>query len=201
MSDRYNAQDFLSRFTEVEKLELFKVLIELPQLTREGPWLAGGAVRRTLIGKSLDSDFDFFFRDKDQFDSFKAKLIDLGCESMRVTDHVETYQIYIKDAKRIVQPIKIQYFDSLESVLDSFDFTITQAGYDGIDLVLGKYTLWDLARRSLALHKLTFGVSTLRRMIKYTNQGFTACSGVLQAILEAAASNPDTIQTEIQYVD
>ncbi|MNV76271.1 hypothetical protein D3C71_1696100 [compost metagenome] len=93
------------------------------------------------------------------------------------------------------------YYDSAETLLDSFDFTITQLAYDGTDLIFGKYTLWDLTRKRLALHKLTYGVATTRRLIKYTNQGFTACAGVLQSILEAVVANPDVIQSDVKYVD
>lgn len=93
------------------------------------------------------------------------------------------------------------YYTSPESVIDSFDFTITQCAYDGTDFYFGEYTLWDIPRKKLALHKLTYGVATMRRLIKYTDQGFTACAGVMRSILEAVVDNPGVIQSDVKYVD
>lgn len=196
----YNFKDFLQRYNNETDFELFKVLEELPPLT-DGVWIAGGAIRRTLIGDLLTSDFDFFFRDKETLDTYRKSLFDKGAKETRKTDHQETYTITIAEKPRIIQLIKINFYVDIESVLDSFDFTISQFAYDGTNLICGEYSLWDLSRHRLALHKLTYGVATMRRLIKYTNQGFTACAGVMQSILEAVVNNPKVINSEIQYVD
>ena len=36
-----------------------------------GAWLAGGAIRRTLIGHALDSDFDFFFKSAEALETWE----------------------------------------------------------------------------------------------------------------------------------
>ena len=198
---RYDFRSFLSRFTELDRVGLFNVLKELPDLSPSGPWLAGGAIRRVLIGDSLNSDFDFFFRDAEQLDSFRKALKDKGAKKTASNDHAETYVVNLAGKDRVIQLIKIGFYKTPEDVLDSFDFTITQFAYDGKDLIAGQYSLWDLARKRLALHRLTYGVATMRRLIKYTNQGFTACSGVMQSILQAVVENPGVIQSDVQYVD
>ncbi|MGG4552579.1 hypothetical protein [Paenibacillus humicus] len=199
---RDNAIEFLSRFMDdAEEVEFLKVLDELPKLSPEGPWLAGGAIRRTLIGMNLDSDFDFFFRDAEQLKVFKKSIESKGAKKTASNDHAETYMMTIKGKNRIIQLIKIGYYKNVEDLLDSFDFSISQLAYDGTDLIFGKYTLWDLPRKRLALHKLTYGVASMRRLIKYTDQGFTACAGVMRSILEAVVSNPDVIQSDVKYVD
>lgn len=196
-----NAVKFLERFTDIESIELLDVLEELPDLSKEGPWLAGGALRRTLIGMELESDFDFFFRDAKQLAKFKKDLKELGANLTSENDHAETFMLKVCGKDRVIQLIKMDFYESPEEVIDSFDFTITQLAYDGTDIYFGPYTLWDLPRKRLALHKLTYGVATMRRLIKYTDQGFTACQGVMRSILEAVVDNPSVIQSEVQYVD
>jgi hypothetical protein len=40
-----------------------------------GAWLAGGAVRRTLIGHSMNSDWDFFFKSADALKDWKNDFL------------------------------------------------------------------------------------------------------------------------------
>lgn len=200
--NNYDFKEFLARFmNDVEDHELFKVLSELPELIHNNMWLAGGAIRRTLIGEELTSDFDFFFKNEETLKLYAKSLEGKKAKKTAETQHHITYCIDIKGKPRIIQLIKIGYYDNPESVIDTFDFTITQFAYDGINLYCGKHSLWDLARKRLALHKLTFGVATMRRLIKYTNQDFTACAGVMQSILEAVVNDPKVVQSDIQYID
>jgi hypothetical protein len=202
LNQKYNLIDFLRRYNnDVTEMEFFKILKHLPELAEKGPWLAGGAVRRLLIGDPLTSDFDFFFHDETQLNEFAKALKDKGAKETAKTEHQITYSLTIEDKPRIIQLIKIGYYISPNEVLDSFDFTISQFLYDGTNLYCGTHSLWDLARRRLALHKLTFGVATMRRLIKYTKQGFTACAGVMQSILEAVVNDPKTINSDVQYLD
>lgn len=199
---KFNFKDFLGRSHDnVDELELFKVLSKIPNPDKENIWLAGGAIRRTLIGDSLDSDFDFFFRNEEYLESFERELKLVGGVDESSNEHNKTYSIFIGEKKIIIQAITIKYYDSIEDVLDSFDFTITQFGYDGETLFCGEYSLWDLARKKLAIHRLTFGTATMRRVIKYTRQGFTACAGMFADILERVVEDPTIIESEIKYID
>lgn len=198
---RYPFKEFLSRYTNADEAKLFNILEELPDLSPDGPWLAGGAIRRTLIGDPLSSDFDFFFRDSDQLDSFRKEIRSKGAQKFVDNDHVETYSLEISGKPQTIQLIKFRFYRCAEDVLDSFDFTITQFAYDGKDLITGEYALWDLARRRLAIHKLTYGVATMRRLLKYTKQGYTACAGTMQSILDAVVNDPSVIRSDVQYVD
>jgi hypothetical protein len=201
-TQKYNFSQFLSRYNnEPNELEIFKVLNGLPDLSDGGIWLAGGAIRRTLIGDLLTSDFDFFFESEDKFKSYKNSLLGKGAKEINKNDHQESYEITINEKRRIIQLIKINYYKSAEEVIDSFDFTITQFAYDGINLICGEHSLWDLSRRKLALHRLTYGIATMRRMIKYTKQDFTACAGVMQQLLESVASDPRLINSQFKYID
>lgn len=198
---RHDLREFLARYIDdANELPLFKLLEVLPAPMPDGPWIAGGAIRRTVMESPLESDVDFFFRDEAQKAKFHEFMIEKGW-LISEKDHATTYGIKSDNATVIVQAVTISFYPNLESVLDSFDFTITQFGYDGKDLVCGPHALWDLSRKRLALHRLTFGVSTVRRLIKYTRQGFTACGGVLASILEEVVAKPETIHREVTYVD
>uniref|UniRef100_UPI003C724CEE hypothetical protein n=1 Tax=Roseomonas chloroacetimidivorans TaxID=1766656 RepID=UPI003C724CEE len=177
-TQRWPLVDLLSRSTDVDFAEttLAKVLAGLPPLTSQGPWLAGGALRRTLLGQEPKSDFDMFFRDADQLAAYLSKLEASGFRKVRETEH----HVHLRGApgemklEIDVQLIRFAFYLDAEAVLDSFDFTICQFAYDGETLTAGEFALWDLGRKRLAIHRVSFPVSTMRRMIKYASQGFTA---------------------------
>lgn len=197
-------REFLARSTdrEFEETTLAKVLDGLPELSPNGPWLAGGALRRTLLRQEPDSDFDFFFRDADQVSEFTAALDRLGMEKVKETEHHVHFRGRVGDSALPidVQCIRFAFYADAQAVIDSFDFTICQFAFDGQDIAFGTYSLWDLGRKRLAVHKVTFPVSSMRRVLKYASQGFKACNGCLATLLRATADNP-SLNTEIAYVD
>ena len=198
----FNLKEFLNRYQDdVENNVLFKILEKLPNTSEQGPWIAGGAIRRTIINKPLESDFDFFFKDEEQMRQFCIEMGNIGFIETASNEHNKTFAGTVDKKNILVQAIIIRYYNTIEDVLDSFDFTITQFGYDGINLYCGDYSLFDLKRNKLSLHKLTYGVSTVRRMIKYTKQGFTACQGTFVDILTNIVNNPSLIEADIKYID
>ena len=198
---KYGFLEFVGRYADPEKCELVKLLPSLPAVHVDGPWIAGGAIRRTLLGDSLSSDIDYFFRDEAQATAFHDDMLQRKGWEIRRTEQNVTYGLRVENATVIVQAIRMGFYPSPAAVIDSFDFTITQFAYDGESLYCGEFSLWDLARKRLALHRLTYGASTVRRLIKYTRQGFTACGGCLADILESTVADPATIHREVQYVD
>lgn len=168
-----------------------------------GAWMAGGAIRRTLIGQALDSDFDFFFKSADALEEWEAGLPS-GLKLIRETEHHKHWRGTIagSDLPIDVQAIRFRFYENAEQVIDSFDYTITMFVIDDDDMVTTPYALWDLGRRKLAVHKISYPVATMRRLLKYTKQGFTACAGCLQSILKETAASPEAMgQLDIEYVD
>lgn len=204
MAHTYNLRDFLARSTEkpFEETTLATVLDGLPRIGAEGAWLAGGALRRTLLRQEPESDFDFFFRDADQLEAFRSGLEDRGLTKVRQTEHHIHYRGRIGSSalERDIQLIRFAFYADAAAVIDSFDFTICQIAFDGETLTVGENTLWDLARHRLAVNKITFPVSSTRRLLKYAKQGFTACNGCLSSLLRATAGNPE-LRMEVAYVD
>lgn len=163
-------------------------------------FVAGGAIRALLKGKPITSDVDVFFQSEADYKKGCAKLAPyLKAEN----DYNSCFIFPLADKKYKVQCIKF-YHPTCEALIDSFDFTICQFAIasDAREVVVTtEYALLDLLRSRLVLHKLTFAVSTMRRLVKYARAGFTFCSGTIQSILDAAVENPETITTEIRYID
>lgn len=187
------------RFSESS---LCQVLAALPTVSPEGPWLAGGALRRLLIGQPMDSDFDYFFRDLAQLERFQEAMRASGSELKRSTKHHAHYRKSIVDETRDVQAIHFKFYTSAFDVIDSFDYTITQFAFDGTNLITTAEALFDLGRKRLAIHKVTYPVATMRRLLKYGKQGFTACQGTMAELLRQTANNPAALaELDIAYVD
>lgn len=172
--------------------------------SKEGVWIGGGALRRTLVGQALDSDFDFFFRSKEHFD----KWLETKPNTMRVTretkHHVQLEGTFVdSNLPVVVQGINFQYFpDGAPTVIDAFDYTITQFCLADTTLHTTDIALWDLGRRKLSINKVTYPVATMRRMLKYTKQGFTACAGCMQTLLTETAKSPEALASmDVEYVD
>lgn len=166
-------------------------------------WCAGGAIRRTISGQPLDSDFDFFFRDADRMAKWERRL-PTTLRLVRETEHHKHWRGTI-DGSEIpidVQAIKFRFYDRAEEVIDSFDYTITMFCLDKSDLVTTPLALWDLGRKKLAIHKITYPVATMRRLLKYGKQGYTACGGCLSSILRETAASPEAMgRLDTEYVD
>lgn len=174
-------------------------------------YIAGGAVRATIEGKKdlADRDIDFFFKDEQQY---KTTVNHIKCQNHFLESHtedVDNYRVTITMVNANLtkktfkfQLIKNRYYPTVEDLLDSFDFTICQfaTGRDH-KLYCGDYSLWDLGRKKLAVNKITYPVSSMRRMIKYTQQGFHACNGAMQSILRATVNEPQLLNTRFNYVD
>lgn len=197
-----NFKNFAAKYLGTDEIQLEKVLAALPKVSKNGPWICGGAIRRTINKENLDSDFDFFFNSELQAIEFVinikvSPLIKVISE--KENEFNVSLQLEILDKKIEVQVIKMSYYKSIEDCLDSFDFTICQFGYDGENLVCGDTALYDLGRKRLMLNKLTYPVASFRRVLKYTKQGYYACSGFMQEFLKAVT--PQSLNEPVKYLD
>lgn len=195
---RLKFEDFCAR-SDHNTDELMRVLNAI----QGEAWCAGGAIRRTISGQSLDSDFDFFFSDPDSMSRWEKRLPDT-LRLVRETEHHKHWRGPVKgsDLPIDVQAIKFRYYGSAEEVIDSFDYTITMFCFDRGNLVTTPLALWDLGRKKLAIHKITYPVATMRRLLKYGKQGYTACGGCLSAILRETAASPEAMgRLDTEYVD
>jgi hypothetical protein len=182
-----------------------------------GVWIAGGSIRKSLFPNTqeliLEGDLDFFFKDKESFDRYWNQVIMLPTvkllNSLTSKNNVHhNIELKIRDfdqtertLKLSIQLITIAYYETVETLLDSFDFTICQFGFDGTDLYCGDLSLSDLAQKRLAAHRITYPVESMRRLVKYSLQGFFASVGCFNAIAIFIAKNPKSIQEGSGYFE
>lgn len=214
-----NFPEFLHKYANNDKCqELYGLwaLKSVSGIKEYGGLLAGGAIRRAILGDNLDSDFDFFFEDTAGSDKF---VVDLTKEVqgggakvseiykndynisftisglvMKLGNGLETSPITAK-----IQIITIVQPQSAQELLDSFDFTICQFATDFTNLYCGDTALFDAGRRRLVVNKITYPVASLRRMFKYADQGFYACSGCLKTFLMSV--NLGDLSNQPTYID
>jgi len=209
-----------ARATPFDESELGEIINMLGlNLTKDGPWICGGAVRRTLLGASIDSDIDIFSSSAEQLDAAVEHLLNV-LDDRNINHHTNSrntsmvHEVVVKlphqssEKNDGIKSVKVQfikkYYPSVNDVLDSFDFTICQFGYDGENLFHGEYSLWDLGRRRLAVNRITRPVSSIRRLVKYSNQGFTFCNGTITSILASAGVDVKTLADSgilVDYID
>lgn len=197
---RLNFADWCAR-SDSSTEAIDRVLSALPKL--QGVWIAGGALRRTIANQPLDSDFDFFFRDADVLARWENNLPET-LKPVRETQHHKHWRGVLPGSELPVdiQAIRFKFYDRAEAVIDSFDYTITMFALDGETLVTTPEALWDLGRRRLAIHRVTYPVATMRRMLKYTKQGHTACKGCMATLFRETMRSPDAMShLDIGYVD
>lgn len=162
--------------------EMEKILEILPPLSmKHGPWLAGGAVRRLLQGRSIaDGDMDFFFTSKAEWQKFFNAL--QGFEVVHKSDAAITYMV---DGIK-VQFIKRLFYDNLDKLFGDFDFTACQVATDGKSIAYGPDSVGDIAANVLRF--ATVGRITKKtvmgRFLKYLNHGFMPSEEVFSKMVE-----------------
>ena len=214
---KYELSTFCDKYGRTKELNKFLFFYgQLPLTNSSGKcFVAGGAIRKILEDEK-QTDIDVFFDCEEAFATFISDIE----SSFKITQRYEndfnnTYELVFEDVpededfncksiKLKVQAIKL-YHPDIKSLLDSFDFTICQFAIEDIDgelfLLVGPYTLYDLARKRLHVHKVSYGASTARRLIKYANKGYTACQGTMVDFLRKITENPSSVEEDIEYID
>lgn len=157
-------------------------------LSSEGPWLAGGALRRTLIGAPLtEGDLDIFHKTVAQCVESVAEAMERG-----VTQAPPAIQNIELDPFKY-QLVLYKRFDNIESVLEQFDLSIVCFGFDGTTLYAGDHAFQDLDLNVMRLNNLKSPKGTLKRIVKYTNEGYTFHEESYKTFIDmACAIGPNT---------
>lgn len=103
-------------------------------LERNGCWIAGGAVTSVFTGKEIN-DIDVYFPSKEAFSNVMAEIYD-GNEVSFGDAHVchcTDKSILIQSSGQDVQFIVFKFFDSVEDIFASFDFTAVMGAYSFAD--------------------------------------------------------------------
>lgn len=148
-------------------------------------WIAGGALRDYFMGVRIKTDYDLFFPNEVEFSKaevfFKAKNAEVkwdGDNGMKVLYNGRTFDLVKK------------FFDSPQSTIDAFDFTVSMFAVDYERVYYGETSFIDLAKRQLMINKITYPASTMSRAFRYYKKGFLMCQGEMKKLVESIQAMP-----------
>lgn len=137
-----------------------------------GPWLAGGIVRKIYTNESLKlSDWDIWVTSPTQYGIVYNKLHALT-EDVISTINADTFKIEYNQEVHSVQVIRNVTFDNVTDLLNQFDFTICQLATDGNTTILGEHTAADLRTKTIRLTDNTVRKNITSRLVKYVTYGY-----------------------------
>ncbi len=166
---------------EAKKLRIFSE--ELWNLLAEnGCWIGGGAITSVFTNKPIN-DIDVYFPNKEAFSNVMAHVYGVswnggGDLSFRncIVQHVTNKSILITSDEEKVQFIVFRFFESVQDIFDSFDFTAVMGAFNMKDeeFILHPDFLKHNAQRFLSFNKGTaYPLISMLRVDKYRERGYT----------------------------
>ena len=161
-----------------------------------GPWIAGGAAMSWFNGENVSglltdfsilTDVDVFCSSMQQFTEVLDRVKNANCsqESSIHTDNAVT--IYFRPngvSDSLIcklQIIKVRFFESVDQLLENFDFTCCGIATDGLTFKLLPNAAKDLNSRTLNINNYN-PETVLNRIFKYWSYGFTPSKELIQKI-------------------
>lgn len=207
--DRFFQREFGKNFGDTE---LGKIVRRLPFFMAHnrhsaidgGPWIAGGALRRAMMGEPLGGDIDIFFRHKGQLDAFVAGLqrVSVGHVGVDETDS-RRIKVFLPDIRigLKLDLVRGVFFENTYQLLNDFDFTCCCVATDGTTLWMDDYALFDNARKLLRANNLDKLPCSLEHMIRYMRMGFVADDQCLSKLLSYGQQERDKARYEYSGPD
>lgn len=173
----------------------------LRMLSDLGAVLAGGAVTSTFTNSEVN-DYDIYFPSDCALAQAAVNLMDRECdfEGFYVADLEQCSPLYLgtssksvmftKDDK-IYQLMCFKYFDSIQDIFNSFDFTCCMGAYD---FKSGEFVVHDDFLKHCAQRRLVFNSNTdypimsMLRVDKYKEKGYTISKTELVKVILACSS-------------
>lgn len=180
--------------------EMQRIVDILPAMNVfEGPWIAGGAVRRMIDGEPLSKgDIDVFFGTDYPLthhwhDTLKAK----GTEVFK-SAYATTYEVPLEDSIYRIQLIARRGYHNPISLFKDFDFTVCQMSYDGKNITASTQGLKDHADKRLTTSEYgkTNRKNLVNRALKYICYGFMPAPGFLEKTVKLCLTGHPYFQSE-----
>jgi len=148
-----------------------------------GPWLAGGAVRKVLLGQTIgQSDWDIWFKSAEQFSRAETLMHQLGASVAHSSENAISFKCEYDGTFHNVQLIRRRYFERPEQVIGQFDFTICQLLTDGNTILMGDDTALDLDSKTIRLGSSPMQNYVISRLIKYMVYGYYPSQELIEHI-------------------
>ena len=162
-------------------------------------WVAGGAIRSWFQERNVSSDIDISFPSEAEWNKAKA-VADKAWTLTKATPASANYSA----GRKWIQLICKHYFPTPEATIDAFDFTIACGATDCRNCFFHDHYFIDLCMHRLAFHKITYPVSTWRRVQKYAAKGFKLCPDEEKKLLAALQDELSEItieEAEARYME
>jgi hypothetical protein len=170
----------------------FNALIAaLPPLTTRGPWLAGGSVRKYMNGMENRADYDIFFKNQEQCDTYCEALLNEGAEELGKNIFNRSFKLH---GTWLIQCIHHEFRNTLIQTMNRFDITICQFGYDGTSLVWSDEASEDVKNMEFHFLGTSDPVYNLNRAFKYAREGFKPADGEVKKILSRVADGKVSVK-------
>lgn len=179
---------------KIDKTQLLGAKPDLP-FPKDG-WIAGGAIRGWFSGTEKLVDIDIFFNSEEACNSYSIEVLKRK-NLLNANPNAETYSW---NGTR-VQCIRRAWYPTKEDLLDSFDFTVCQFVWDGIDVYATPEAIVSVLRNHLGAHNINkeFAVDSLRRAFKYCKRGYHPCNGTIEKIaLSLQNLTPEEIRNAVE---
>jgi len=177
--------------------------LDIPDM-KQGPWLAGGTLRRLYEGQLYrGADFDLFFQSEEQKNGVRDFIVEQwDPEVVFDSENAITYKMYYNGHMVTIQLIHRKYYNMPSDVIADFDIVACQMVTDGKVLVHGQLTLDNIEKRLLRVNQSVLGEDTysanhtLRRMIKMGEDGYRMGEWHVNEFLKFVAAHPEVIKDE-----
>jgi hypothetical protein len=144
----------------------------------KGPWIAGGAILRTFLGQSLDTDIDLFFCNESQYNEAYGKMKD---HALFVTESEfsSTFKTLVEhrgvEKEHKVQLVKFVYSEKAVGIIGVFDINVCEIAFDGKRIIVPEESLEGIKSKRMKIHvdRITYPTHTFKRVVKYSQRGFT----------------------------
>lgn len=146
-------------------------------LEDNGCFVAGGAVTSVFTGKPVN-DLDVYFPSKEAFSKVMAEIYahdNIGFGDARMC-HITDRSILLTSDEQDVQFIVFKFFDSVQDIFNSFDFTAVMGAYDLAkdQFVFHPDFFKHNSQRFLKFNKGTdYPLISMLRVDKYRERGYT----------------------------
>lgn len=145
-------------------------------LVEYGCWIAGGAITSVFTGKEIN-DIDVYFPSKEAFSNVMAEIYD-GSVTFGEAHlcHVTDKSILLQSEGQDVQFIVFKFFDSIQDIFDSFDFTAVMGAYSFKEKKFYFHPdfMKHNAQRFLKFNKGTdYPLISMLRVDKYRERGYS----------------------------
>jgi hypothetical protein len=154
-------------------------------------WIAGGSLRDYFMGIPVNTDYDLFFPNEEEYNNAIKLFNILNAKCVWESDNGAKYEHGAKTFDLIKK-----FFPSPQACIDEFDFTICMFAVDSEKVYHGETSFIDLAKRQLMVNKITYPGSTLSRAFRYHKKGFIICLGETKKLIEAIQDMPKEIKEE-----